>query len=215
MERIKPVIFQKGINITLMESQFMNSKQRYNEILEKNFDEEVSEPAIVKFISTNSQIEWSKIFARIYNCTISSRLQECQFKYLHNILVNKYLLYKWKLLDSNLCRMCEKEVETTDHMIWECASVKLCWNEFEVLIENKFKLLVSKCDVYLGGENGLFSLLSSLAKKYVYVTVKQEKTPIFQNYINIITYTRRIEEFISVKNNKFYPFCEIWQPLLD
>ena len=111
--------------------------------------------------------------------------------------------------------MCEKEVETTDHMIWECACVKPFWNEFAVFIENKFKLLVSKSDVYLGGGNGLFSLLSCLAKKYVYDTVKQEKTPTFQNYINIITYTRRIEEFISVKNNKFYTFCEKWQPLLD
>ena len=106
--------------------------------------------------------------------------------------------------------MSEKDVETTDHMIWECVSVKPFWNEFAVFIENKLKLIVSKSDVYLGGENRLFSLLSCLAKKYVYGTVIQEKTPIFQNYINIITYTRRIEEFISVENNKFNTFCEKW-----
>ena len=36
----------------------------YNEILEKKLDEEVSEPAILKFITTNSQPEWNTIFAR-------------------------------------------------------------------------------------------------------------------------------------------------------
>ena len=57
----------------------------YNEILQKKIDEEVSEPAIVKFIGTNSQLEWSKIFATVYNCIITNRLQEFQFKFLHNI----------------------------------------------------------------------------------------------------------------------------------
>ena len=89
--------------------------------------------------------------------------------------------------------MCVKVVETRDHIMWECVSVKPFWTEVAVFIENNFKLLVTKSDVYLGGENGLFSLLSCLAKKYVYDTVKQKKTPKFQYYINITTYTRKIE----------------------
>ena len=94
--------------------------------------------------------------------------------------------------------MYEKDEKTTDHMIWECVSVKPFWSEFAAIIENKFEQLVTKSDVYFGGENGLFSLLSCLAKKYVYDTLKQEKTHI----PNIITDTRKIEEFISVKKKQ-------------
>ena len=88
-----------------------------------------------------------------------SRLQEFQFKFLHNILVNNKSLYKWKLTGSDPCRSCRSEPETNDHMIWECSQVKPFWCKFVKFIFDILHQQVTKQDVYLGVENVIFTAI--------------------------------------------------------
>ena len=55
------------------------------------------------------------------------KLNEFNYKLLHNIVPCGTVVSKWKQNVSNLCDYC-KQPETTKHMIYDCSRVKSIWN---------------------------------------------------------------------------------------
>ena len=51
-------------------------------------------------------------------------IAECNYKLLHNIMRNNYLVSKWK---PNLDRFCHAQIENTKHLIYECDNVQNIW----------------------------------------------------------------------------------------
>ena len=193
----------------------MNAKQIYNNVLAKHYDHEVCIPGIAQYVELDETLDWRLTFNRIYICTRSTKFQEFQFKFVHNILVNNELLYNWKISDSNLCRMCAKEIETTDHMIWECQEVKIFWHEFLSFIQRKFNQTLTKVDIYFGTENMLLSMLLIMAKQYVYNSQQYKVPPSFRIYKNKVLYIQKIEEIMYRSNNKIGLWYERWEPILN
>ena len=193
----------------------MNAKQIYNHLLMKHYDDNVTTPSIYQFLEIEETFDWKAVYNRIYKCTMSSKLQEFQFKFIHNILVNHQLLYRWKISESNRCVMCNVETETIDHMTWECAHVKKFWDDFILFVQGKFKICLTKVDVYLGSENMLLSLITIIARQYVYNCMRNKITPTFIACKNKILYIRKMEESIYKNNGKSLLWQERWDPLWD
>ena len=126
------------------------------------------------------------------------------------------MLYKWKLSESDLCRMCTVEIETTDHMIWGCQHVMLFWKEFISLIQDLFNHTLTKTDIYLGTEhNMLLCMLTIMAKQHVYNSMQHKMSPSIRKYRNTVLYTQKIEECMYRGNNKSSLWYERWEPLLN
>jgi len=193
----------------------MNAKQIYSHLLVKHYDDKVTVPSIAQFLEINETYEWQVVFNRIYVCTKSSKLQEFQFKFLHNILVNHHYLYKWKLSQSNLCVMCKNEIETLDHMTWECKHIKTFWKDFISFVQNIFHITLAKEDVYLGLENKLLSMITIIAKQYVYNCMRYEVSPSFRICFNKILYIMKIEEIMYRTNGKSHLWLERWKYFLN
>lgn len=193
----------------------MNAKQIYSHLLAEHYDDKVTVPSISQFLEIDETVEWKEVFNRIHHCTKSSRLQEFQFKFVHNILITHQCLYKWKLSQSNLCVMCNNEIETINHMIWECKHVKGFWMDFIPFMQDKFQVNLTKENVYLGTENMLLSMVMIIAKQYVYNCMKYEVSPSFRKCLNKIFYIKRIEETMYRTNNKSQLWLERWEPFLN
>ena len=63
---------------------------------------------------------WQKIFLDIYITTKSVKLRYFQFQILHRTLVTNRKLKLWKIKESELCSFCELEVESIDHLLYDC-----------------------------------------------------------------------------------------------
>ena len=77
--------------------------------------------------------------------TIESSLRSFQYKILNNILYLNEKLFKFKIVDSPLCSLCETENESMLHLFCECAVTSN-------LLE-QFKLWLS--DIFLFGKRGI------------------------------------------------------------
>jgi len=190
------------------------AKYIYNCLLGYHYDNSVEVPAISRFLSSKEEVDWSDVYSYVYSCTSSTKLQEFQFKFLHNILVNQYWLHKWKIADSDLCTLCQKEPETLDHLVWNCECVKPFWKAFVNFVYDIFKLRISKDDIYLGTKDKLLTLLSVVAKQYVYQCRYRKVHPIFVTYRNKLLYIQKIEESVFKCKNKSMLWFEKWEPLI-
>ena len=59
------------------------------------------------------------------------KLQEFQYKILHRYLPVNSVLFKYQLVQDNLCRFCHLENETIIHLLYECELVKKLWDEIQ------------------------------------------------------------------------------------
>ena len=69
-------------------------------------------------------IDW-KVFECIYKITCYTKLRFCRFKFIHRKLFYTHLMFKWKLMENSMCTFCGKEIETLEHMYFNCYIVKM------------------------------------------------------------------------------------------
>jgi len=72
-----------------------------------------------KFQGELTMEDWLNCFKLIFNCTIFVELHFFHFKMLHQILANNETLYKWTLIQSDLCSFCNEDIETIYHTYLE------------------------------------------------------------------------------------------------
>ena len=64
-------------------------------------------------------------------CTLSTKLRNFQFKFLHRRIATNSFLFKIKLSESNLCCFCQSAQETLLHLFWECPITEAFWNSVQ------------------------------------------------------------------------------------
>ena len=190
------------------------SRQLYDHLLSKKYDSQtVVTPSIAQYTEVNENCVLSSLYVRIYKCTKSTKLQEFQFKFLHNIHVNNYWLKKWKITDTDRCKLCLEHIETLDHLIWKCKYVVNFWKEVITFMNVKFNKNITQQEVYYGSENNLLSMLMIIAKQYVYNSNRKCVNPVFKEYLNKVMYIMKMEEAMYKNNNKIEEWYERWEPL--
>ena len=167
--------------------------------------------AVDKWINTYPFLEkedWSPIFKRTFEVTKEPYLQSFQYKILNRILNTNENLFKWKIHNSNECRLCG-EIDGVEHHLFYCKDSKLFWKRLkEWMIDNLgygFELTV--CEIIFGIPNTnnpdikLVNFLTLLGKWYINkckTTEKQiyffEFLTILKNKVSIMTYIPMEEE---------------------
>ena len=77
---------------------------------------------------------WQNIYSQKVKCILIPKLAEFNFKILHNILPNGYILNKWNSKVSRFCELCN-EIETTEHMLYECNVIRNIWNSISNIVK--------------------------------------------------------------------------------
>ena len=60
-------------------------------------------------------------------CTISTKIRNFQFKFLHRRIATNTSLSKVGISDTALCYLCKTDKETLIHLFWECLVIKTFW----------------------------------------------------------------------------------------
>jgi hypothetical protein len=67
-----------------------------------------------------SKEDWNSKFQCINEATIYNTIRTLQYKFLHRIIWTGKKLFDTGLVESNICRFCNRDIETVEHAFWYC-----------------------------------------------------------------------------------------------
>ena len=126
-------------------------------------------------------------------------------------------LKRWKILDTDLCTFCGREIESITHLLIDCDLVRGFWMEMKELL-----LLFTDSQISLTCKNIMFNsvvnqpkhicnFLCLIAKQYIYASRCKKEVPKMSQYRNIVNRIQNVEKNIAIKNNKVKLHFKKWR----
>ena len=116
-------------------------------------------------------LPWEKIFELIYKTTVDVQNRFFQIKIIYNFLPTRKMLKLWNMAETDDCRFCYQESESTLHLFWHCHIVSLFWKDVEEMcLETGLSLKLDFISVLLGefvDSNELVNLTIGLGKRFI------------------------------------------------
>ena len=165
----------------------------------------------------NGNLNWKRIYTNTMTATKDIKFINFQYKYIMRIIpINKFLL-KCNIADSALCKFCNIEIETTDHLFWQCIHIQTFWAKFsDFLTEHNIEAHLTLYTVSFGlifsigkSEIKLKNFLILLGKYFIY---RGKCTKTIPTIIQFKTYLRnriKLEKEIYFIKDKLAQFEQI------
>jgi hypothetical protein len=206
----QPLITLKDAKVPLKKC---SSSIVYMELLKQKIGSDICIPRVNKYLELDNVANWTKAYLRANRHPLDTRTKEFQFKFLHDILVNRYWLKKWGITADEQCQICKSSSDNLMHVYWECPSTRLFWSDFVVWCEMKmggtidFKI----GDVFLGCDDETIHSLLLIAKRHIYCKRLHDEPPQFATFLVCVKTTRNTELYIARQNNTMDRFLSKWQ----
>ena len=117
-------VFHDGLKLIKGEK----CKISYNSLLLKKTQMSPYQCIMAREFDIHDNIYWRKIYCNKIKYISDPIIAEFNYKLLHNILNNNYLVSKWKPGFDMKCRYCDTVIENTKHLIYECYNVRNIWS---------------------------------------------------------------------------------------
>ena len=166
---------------------------------------------------TDSEI--NNIFTISRSCTTEIKLQNFQFKFLHQILPNNMILFKMGKRETNTCIFCNTAVDNLEHMFWSCNKIQIFLKRTEFYLQKKLgeHFTINKKQLFLGylGKDNfeLINHLYLLLKFYIFTCFVTERRVSVNAFLNKIIYTEETERYIAKKNETMKNHFDKWIPI--
>ena len=88
--------------------------------------------AQTKFVSIHGDItdkEWRDIYMLPRKLKIDNFTKDLQYKILFRFLPNNKLLYQMKKIFSNKCSLCNLQIDSLEHSLWDCLIIRGFWTD--------------------------------------------------------------------------------------
>jgi len=153
-----------------------------------------------------------------YKATIESTLRNFQYKYVHRIIATNKYLFKCKLSNSNLCDFCGENIETIEHLFWECKHIQPIWNQLASFLEQQqLNVKLSFLSVSFGINslksihgNNIVNFILILMKYFIFHMKYRKQIPNFNCFIHSLKLKIQIEKEIALSNDTLQIFEQKW-----
>ena len=163
--------------------------------------------------------EMSTYFKNIYRITNVSKYRDFQYRLLNNrIHCNDRLVY-WKICESNICNVCQKDKQTILHLLCECEEVVNIWKYVMGLCEkmSNIKLNFNQESIVFNKVHEktthICNFIILIVKQYLY-RCKCINTKPTNEIIEEIQYIEKIEFYNALENNRVKKHIKKWSPFL-
>ena len=190
------------------------TKELYYCVNKKGGIENVQVPRLANYVSLYNELEWKDIYMYVFNHLIDTKSKQFQYKFIHDILVNRYWLNKWKITDSNLCRLCGNDVENLLHMFWECIFTQRFWIDTNEYLYRKLNITLNKEEVFFGMNNMVSNTIIVNAKKYIYNTFVKDGKPKLEIFLHSLSHVIQIEYNIYKRKKNVSEWQRKWSPFI-
>lgn len=214
----QPVDLPVGVNlnsgfITLTN---LKSKDLYLHYLGESKVVPVSQGFLSRIYNLSDE-ECKTIYSMPFKVTLDSKLRWLQYRITHKILPTNSWLCKIKVLESNLCNLCNQEEETLDHLFTTCMVTNGLWEEIQVNLSfiphlNSFNKMYGVYDdnsEYLN----LVNQILLIARRYIYRCRCDGSTLSFNAFKNMVVSTRKLEYYCAQRLLKLNIHFKKWEPL--
>ena len=133
--------------------------------------------------------------------TIDSKMRSFQFKILQRILTTNKFLKICKIKEDNSCSFCQAEIETLEHLFWECSLVKSFWDKLSNRLSSRLDLsgVLNAKSIILGvldrKDKDVINNILVVCKKYIY------NKKFFSKQLNVSEAIQMIKEVIEIEHN--------------
>lgn len=103
------------------------------------------------------QNSWKKRNQIVFQLTKDIKLRWFEYRIFHWILATNSHLFKIKITNTELCSLCNRNVETLTHLFWECIYVDELWNK---LVELTSTCSTLNVDIYITVIDVIFGRIS-------------------------------------------------------
>ena len=189
-------------------------------ITTKLLDDRVLPTSTFKWNMEFRDVKWKEVFKKCFITSSDPQLQWFQARVLHRILPTQKYLTLCRITDSSLCAFCNQEIETIEHLLWECVYVLDFWKELAKLIQEKcthcVRLTFNKELILFGSSKQIMTdkpldFIILYAKFFIYTCKFDKEKPIVNTYIKKLQYRYNIERSLALKVNKENGFFRNWQ----
>ena len=187
----------------------------YNHIV-KTF--QIKSPAIEKWESELNveNLNWDNIFENTFTSLCHTKLQNFQYKFLHRAIYTNSRLFKMKLVNSETCTFCKSNIETLDHLFWDCVVTNNYIQQYIdfLKLNCNLELHLSKKMFFLGLDTNDKSELhglncSLIILKYSILQAKcKNTTPKFQIFLNSLKNNFNTEIIMKKYEHKWVLLAE-------
>ena len=191
-------------------------------ILLRNIEKPKSENKWVQVMGeSNVNNNWKEIYAVIYKASNDSSIRSFQYKFLLRILPTNKQLLKQGIVSSSLCTFCNSNIESLEHLFWECIEVQPLWNSLNNFIAARsINLKIKKQEVMFGiltnNEHvNICNFLIILAKYYIFASKYRNNKPNFNAYKEYLRLRIKIEEQIALNNDRHNAHQMKWRPFIN
>jgi len=161
------------------------------------------------------------VYTLPFKVCINSKSRAFQFRCIKNIIFLNERLFKMKLIDDDMCSLCNCEKETPSHFFVYCNVAKELWSK----LLNVYTVFNEHNIVELSEENILYGVhinevdcpkiklmnhLIILCKKYLYNCRMYNSKPHINGFISNVLLTRNIEFCIAQNKRKLYLHNQKW-----
>lgn len=189
----------------------MSSKDIYRTLLKWKTGKSTYPPKIAKYIDNIEAEQWTKAYTRANKIPVDTKTKEFQYRFLHDLLANRYWLYKWKIKDTPKCLYCKTEDENITHMFWLCKDIKPFWERFSELCKQHLQPVAMNMNtVCFGVDNLIICSLIFAAKMFIYGKKLAEQEINFTGFKQYVHYLKCIEFEIAKQNNTTENCVEKW-----
>ena len=165
---------------------------------------------------------WRSIYLLPRKCTLSTKLRNFQFKFLHRRIATNSFLFKIKFSDTDLCCFCQNAQETLIHLFWDCPVTNVFWKNIQNflisvnLIQTSRVLRKTVC-LGLDEEKGeiLVNHCLLLARYYIFSCKFNNTKPLILEYLYQIKSNLQLEKQISVTIGMQKAFEKKWHKIIE
>ena len=157
---------------------------------------------------------WEKYLEIPYQCCSSTQIQSFQFQVVHRFLPTKRFLHLRRIIDSQMCDYCG-EIDTFAHHLYNCKPVHTFWIQLFRNVNRKIRPAYVTCDartVLFGAVNVplVVNLVILLAKRYVHVQRRNEKTFQIEQLRRQVEQWYEAEKIIALRGNTMDVLVAKW-----
>jgi hypothetical protein len=146
--------------------------------------------------------DWQHKSACNYQLSMETKLQTFIFKLFHRILPTEEFLYKVGLSDTDICRLCEENIETLLHYMCSCPVIVQFWQDVVNWLENKMDIPVSlepSILLFGTGEVSETNYVILIAKYYLYLCKHKAMFPQFDTFLSVLKEHCKLQKRIAHK----------------
>ena len=156
----------------------------------------------------------------MYITTNSTKLRSFYYRCLNKALILNSHLFRWGLIDNNLCSFCSESKETNTHIFWECSCVQELWCSIAEWVESiGGEMILSRTNVIVNK----FAIVPSSFENTVGIAIKQYiykqrclgKRLFCREAISMLELLKNVEKFNAIRLNQLHKHTTKWSVHLD